>query len=682
MVTKTAILTGTSIVALDKEINLDIEAVKEMKNLLHAHWFQTPAITGHYKYASVALVGLKENPVLKNSFLRYKAQRTNEEGYSDAVSGFRAHKRLYLNSDELIPRTKINLSQTATTPWGSEYRIAGAAIYSMSSFGDMSNPFTINVGTLLLDYHKSGTHHTVKHNNIIDVRRINNIPDMPEGTNAWWDRLYSTDSSFAKINDSGRYLITARVNLTYGPRSANPDDIELSDYRFQTFYQIGGTGASYGTYSSLTNSGSLEDYTPSIRLALTQLRKVNGEFLIHKSYYSNEYRPNICGLLTYPVTIGFSRIIDFEKDDEFIFHIERTKSASMMRDAGGTTRVDTLLVNKVEYPDVFLPDRDKDNYVEITRLCGKITVPDSPPPPPPSGGPFPPPPPPVTPTTKTVQLKTDGNEGSYGTAVVEFKNNSIVIARVDFNHPSFTYPTVDKYYPGTVIKHGIYVDGFEHFDSNRRLNSFIPSTDGVGVGIIPGPFTQAQFNDTTKLLLKVTVYPVIKIGEYDFPFNKPETGAEHIKGINDNYTVISDERGVGIILDFGDFYFGKSSLPARYPLYKTVDSYYTGFVPSTTPAINLNDASTNQIKYQITAREIYNNFRINNEGAGFITNYISTDILESLSSSYSVPVFRLSLAGHYATDGRVKVTTIPASSSSKFQLIAGGHANIVTPPAP
>lgn len=350
--------------------------LNSLKTTLHARWYQTPVTTGGtQKYVKPALIALKQDSTLLQSLTKYKSQKTSETRFN----GKRAYKRYYLNADSILDYSEVNTAFTTTSvPWGADYRISGnidTYLYNFqsSSYTRRESIFNAAIALSLNDYNTGSYHTSNDFRTESTVENVNTPGDAP--TTNTWTKGIPNKYSLLTFSESGRYLITGRFLLRILARI----NTTLLDFDPTKIYALRDrTGANNSnTYTYLESTTNNVDIVfPCFRIKAihygADATMPNG-LKLKNVFYSNVINYSFAGKSTRDQIAGIRFLTSISQGDKIQFILERTPFTVFYYD---TTRMVKTLDAGCAYKkkdfDAYIPDRDKNNFIEVTRISGLL----------------------------------------------------------------------------------------------------------------------------------------------------------------------------------------------------------------------------------------------------------------------------------------------------------------------
>lgn len=354
------------ITALGIEVEQDTSDVQDLVSILQARWYQEPVSEGQLpKTVDLILPELKTESVILNSLARYKTQKTDESNYN----GYRAYKRFYINSDDVLDARGV--SSFSTSPWGCKWRLAGLEALKVTdtfygTFVNDTDRYNSVTSLELTDYDDSS------------ANQVN--PKYISETYIYTSSLYGVDwsntgnqhQSELYFNKTARFLVTARIELKLLTKSKSI--YNFSDLSSVTKIYQQNSPTAHPNIEAITGPQA-DAFFPYARLKILHFsyNSVTGAITLKNIYFSGKLSMSPAGVTDRTFTLGFSSLINIEENDSFQFYIERSHKTIVVNlsDVQNPGNIpEAISAYKRTDTQSCLPERDKTNYIEFTRISG------------------------------------------------------------------------------------------------------------------------------------------------------------------------------------------------------------------------------------------------------------------------------------------------------------------------
>lgn len=372
-----------AIKALQSEVASNSADAQQLKQTLREHFVNAPTVQGQTpRTARAAIEGNKTNAEILTSLSRYKNVNTDEESNAP----YRPYKRFYLNSDAIKDISEVSYGTAKQNPWGARYRLGGisksvrdeissttvsaASIAANPDFNRMSSSTQLQ----LIDLDGDNTYHTsnTKRNfaTARDTVLTNNDYDMAQyGNDRSWTVLQNMETSEVSFSRSGVYLLTGRFNIRFLYRSREPR-------WFDETSEILGFSSKMNpllTTGQPINGNTGDECFPDCRLKIIQFGKdANDKTVVKNIAYSHSLSITSSSAGKRDSVLGIHAMLDITKGDHIALVLERSTRTLRLGTGSALETIDAVCAFKQKDLDSYMPDRDKSNYLEITRLYGPI----------------------------------------------------------------------------------------------------------------------------------------------------------------------------------------------------------------------------------------------------------------------------------------------------------------------
>ena len=351
------------------DLNTDVVS---LRSLLHAHWLQQPLTAGQTpRTVKMAITNLTRDVKILQALAKYKPQQTDESEYG----GKRPYKRLYINKDEV--KALRNATPGAATAFGCEWRLPGIRLNDLNvSLTDGTNSshasYSAATNLRLSDYDGAGSHQLYQaFPNHFRVEE----QDFGIGTSGWTN---TSTPKHAKVvvQKSGRYLVTARLRLRLLTKSkslyAFGDASKIEKVWSEGLPNVDVDKASFSEHNA-------DRFLPHARIKVVQHRynETTSRTELKNTFYSGRVSIPMAGLDKRSIIAGFTQIVTVAAGDTLEFALERSHNniQVLVSDIGsGVSTIDALAAIKDVDSQTHLPNRDKSNYIEITRISDVLVI--------------------------------------------------------------------------------------------------------------------------------------------------------------------------------------------------------------------------------------------------------------------------------------------------------------------
>lgn len=374
---------------------------QELRELLFDYFLSQSEPSGESRDVVGGYEAHKNDSNVLNAFAGFKEEKTNEAPYGPG----RPYKRFHTSEDSLLVHDDTMANSGVVAPWGADYRLVGLPRTAPTGTNQVAadSQYLTSAATLKFVDNWADTSNTLPNvaADFIVSQSVNkaapgDYSEFYDSPN--WATLTTQNYSKLVFKKAGRYMLTGRFRVrmlvTDHWYDYQPD---YDDIHAVVGSDINNTFSAATDITDLVDSNEMDYAFPMYRLKLVQIGKNEGnQTVVKNTLYSAIHYHGSSNAPRSRVVVGIHGHLEISANDEVLLVLER--NAAMLRYfSDDDANFDAVAVVKEKFRQSHKPNRDKSNYLEISRINGPM--PDYTPPAPP--GPTPPTPTPPGPTPPT-----------------------------------------------------------------------------------------------------------------------------------------------------------------------------------------------------------------------------------------------------------------------------------------